>query len=695
MNTKIIKTTILLTLIILLIGITSATTESDNTTTKIMKEKSETQKTEVQKSSNKIVKEKTISKYENNTKNIKEESQKVTVNDFDQLQSYLTSDKNDTLYLNIVNNIRLTDNIQINKAIKTLTITSPFVEINGNNKYQFLRITENNNVFINNTVITNCKGEYGGAIYNEGSLLINNSILSNNTATYGGNIYNNGELTIIMSKLNNNSNVKYGGAIYNNAMTSIINSNLNNNKVTEDGGAIYNRYGELKLTMNILKNNYAKEGGAIKNYHGNNVTIINNRFINNTASNASAISSGYYKDGQYYGNNIIIDENFFILNNATKTPSPSAIQSTGENIFIEFNDMMQPSNFNSVNIIAENAKITNNTFTDSNVVIKLNPVNSKIGEKILLMAEVIDGYENIKINNGNLVFKLNGKTLRSDGRFDSKASAMKLPVKNGVVTHEIVADLYLRNAKNLTASYSGTYKYDEVTSSSIEAQILKRNPQVNVTVSPLMTKHYDTLTITTRVQDITTNSTNNTIITDNTRIMIKVNGRTLKDAKGNVLYVSIDKNSLATYKYTIPAGMGAITANKTTRNYSVTAVFVGDNYYPNVRDSTYFHVVRSTTRVEISKVTVNKDNVLSIKATLKDFKGNNLIGSNKVIVKINGKSYKYNDGRSAYWLVQNGVVSISGIIVDPKTTIKRVQLVTGERQAYLEGRSETTRIIRV
>ena len=176
--------------------------------------------------------------------------------------------------------------------------------------------------------------------------------------------------------------------------------------------------------------------------------------------------------------------------------------------------------------------------------------------------------------------------------------------------------------------------------------------------------------------------------------MLKVNGVTLKDAKGKILYLTLDKNAQTTYKYTIPKGTGGITASKKTRDYTTTATFVGDNYYPGARNTTTFQVERSTTTVTITQARTTKTNVLNVKATLKDYKGNNLIGTNKVTIKINGKSYTKN-GKPVYWSVKNGNVDLTGIQVDPKTTIKRVLLVTGERQAYTEGRAETTNIVKV
>ena len=344
--------------------------------------------------------------------------------------------------------------------------------------------------------------------------------------------------------------------------------------------------------------------------------------------------------------------------------------------------------------ISTKIKVQKKDTTKSNIKITLNTVKGVISENIILNATLTDEKRN-SINGGNLAFKLNGKTLRSDGRFDSNAPAMKFTVKNGIVTYTIKADLYLRNAKNLTASYSGTNKYYETTSPSVTAQIQKRYAQVTVTSTPSYAKQYETLTFTIKAVDTTKNGKNNTLISDNTKVMLKVNGVTLKDGNGKAVYVTLDKNAQATYKYTIPAGTGGITTNKAVRNYTVTAIFVGDNYYPGAKNTTKFQVARSATYVNITQAKVTKTNVLSVKATLKDYKGQNIIGTNKVTIKINGKNYvDLKNGKAKYWSVKNGIVDLTGITVDSKTTIKRVMLVTGERQAYTEGRAETTNIIR-
>ena len=554
--------------------------------------------------------------------------------------------------------------------------------------------------------INNALEFYGGAIYNTGdNLKITNTLFENNNVIesplfypsdywwerneiHGGAIYNTGNsMRITNSTFKDNSASDYGGAIYTDGKNSIISNNIFKGNEAQYGGAIYNEGNDTVISDSSFTRNKAYSSCAIDNNKGSNVKILNSNFTSNEAKYTAAI-------GSYHCEDTIISHNIFKHNKANDSGAKTVIEVEDATANIANNIGDKTSIYNqTIRFYESSGTVTYNNFTDkSQTKIKVSPVKGIIGETITLKAILTDDMGD-EISGGNLAFKLNGKTLRSDGRFDSNAPAMKFSVKNGLVTHTIKADLYLRNAKNLTASYSGTSIYNESTSESVTAQIQKRNAQLTVTTTPSKAKQYETLTFTIKAKDITKNGKNTTMISDNTKVMLKVNGVTLKDNSGKTLYVTLDKNAQATYKYTIPAGTGGITANKAARNYKVDAIFVGDNYYPGARNTTSFQVERSPTTVTITQVKATSSNVLSVKATLKDYKGNNLIGTNKVTIKINGKSYTRN-GKAVYWSVKNGNVDLTGIQVDPKTTIKRVLLVTGERQAYLEGRAETTTILR-
>ena len=54
------------------------------------------------------------------------------------------------------------------------------------------------------------------------------------------------------------------------------------------------------------------------------------------------------------------------------------------------------------------------------------------------------------------------------------------------------------------------------------------------------------------------------------KVLFKINGKTIKDANGKVLYVKV-VNGIASLNYTIPSDMNA-------KNYNITAIFTSPNY---------------------------------------------------------------------------------------------------------------------
>ena len=119
-------------------------------------------------------------------------------------------------------------------------------------------------------------GDWGGAIFNRGSLTIENSTLSGNTAAYGGGVVNYAEsvptnLTILRSTLSGNAGTEAGGAIHNTAVNG--------------GSALLNM-------MNVtVSSNFAGAGGGLYNEaDGGNVgtNTVYATFANNTATDAGS-----------------------------------------------------------------------------------------------------------------------------------------------------------------------------------------------------------------------------------------------------------------------------------------------------------------------------------------------------------------------------------------------------------------------
>ena len=152
--------------------------------------------------------------------------------------------------------------------------------------------------------------KYGGAIYNYISRTIGNITgdFIGNSASYGGAIYNVGTIGDITGDfIGNYAADGRGGAIYNDGSTiGNITGDFIGNYAGDGGGAIYNRETIGDITGNFI-GNYAADGhgGAIYNYHGT-IGNITGDFIGNSASYGGAIenNSGTIGDitGDFIGN---------------------------------------------------------------------------------------------------------------------------------------------------------------------------------------------------------------------------------------------------------------------------------------------------------------------------------------------------------------------------------------------------------
>lgn len=595
--------------------------------------------------------------------------------------------------------------------------------------------------FNNNTAIT----DMGGAICSYGrnsNITIDKSEFNKNRASIqGGAIKSSRQSSVLIENSEFAENkAQIGTVVYQNSesMLSIINSTVLKNNVTNS--IIYNNESLLHIQDSNFVENNANKGYILDLTTNTDVEIIDSSFTGHTGANGDNlfsntktstlnISNNEYKNNSLNAT-IIAPETMVLVQNPTDYVNftvnttvrdiyNTTIKSGYLRVYANGNDTglypltdgtadisLEKEYLKSIeNVITlefvnaegcEDYQAPNTTFDIifSNVNLTVEPITGVIGENITLTAHVKD-LEGNNITGGNLVFKLNGKTLREDGRFDSNASALKFRVKDGLVSVNITADLYLRNAKNLTASYSGTSVYNETRSEVVTAQIQKRYASIEVSATPEVQKQHQVITFTAKVTDVTKNHKNETLINYDTYVMFKVNGVTLKDENGTAIKVKVGEDNTASYNYTIAPGTGGITSTGSTRDYSVTAVFVGDNYYPDVKNETKFNVERSTVDVNFENVMVSEANVLSINATLTDYAGSNVVGTNKILIKINGKSLvNSTTGKAIYYSVKDGVINLTDIIVDPEVTIKRVMLVTGERQAYLESRNETLDIKR-
>ena len=338
----------------------------------------------------------------------------------------------------------------------------------------------------------------------------------------------------------------------------------------------------------------------------------------------------------------------------------------------------------TINITVKN-KINTQTIT--------SPVTGVIGEKLSIKATVTD-INNNKVNEGNLIFKLNGVTIKDNGKLTGSSNPLKVKVVNGLATVVIIPDLDMRNANKLTAHYIGTSNYNASASGIAKIQISQRNASIIVSSNVKTIKQGQVLTITAKVYD-TTNGKQSTHLTvyNDQFVYFKVNGITLKDSKGNMLKVKV-VNGMATINYTIPLGLSCVTDGKsmTPKNHTILAGFYNKNYQENIRNTSYFQVERSNITITISNATINtKTYKLSLTATIRDYLGNIVKGPNKCVIKVNGISLK-NGTEAMYYYSTDGILNIRNIDIASYSNYKTIEIVTQDRLAYKSQRKTTSTI---
>ncbi len=131
--------------------------------------------------------------------------------------------------------------------IVDLTIEGNGITLSGNGQHRIMYIYDNNaSVAISRIHFTKAYADdYGGAIYNHGTLMLQTCIFSNNHTTgdgaWGGAVYNAGSLTVAGCTFYADSTKGFGGAFYNwNGNCTSTGNLFFGNHATYDGNIIYN-----------------------------------------------------------------------------------------------------------------------------------------------------------------------------------------------------------------------------------------------------------------------------------------------------------------------------------------------------------------------------------------------------------------------------------------------------------------------
>ncbi|RAP51535.1 MAG: hypothetical protein BZ137_09875, partial [Methanosphaera sp. rholeuAM130] len=283
--------------------------------------------------------------------------------------------------------------------------------------------------------------------------------------------------------------------------------------------------------------------------------------------------------------------------------------------------------------------------------------------------------------------------IKDNGKLTGSSNPLKVKVANGTATTTITPDLNMVNSDKITASYIGTTIYNASTSTPASIKISKRNATIEITTNKKIVKQGQNLTITARVYDTTGGKKTGITSTNDEFVYFKINGITLKDAKGEMLKAKI-VNGVATVNYTVPVGLSCVTDTQTMtpKNQTILAVFYSKTYQEDIKNTTTFQVERSNITITLSNATINnKTHTLSMKITIKDYLGNTVSGPNKCIIKVNGVTLK-NGTAVMYYYTTDGVLNLKNIPVPTAKNYTSVEVITQDRLAYKSQRNTTTKI---
>ncbi len=184
----------------------------------------------------------------------------------------------------------------------TLTLTNSTVSGNSGGWFGGGISNEGTLTLTDSTVSDNS----GGGIHSSGTLVLTNSTVSGNTANEGGGIdaYIGGWSTLIRSTVSGNS-AESGGGIVSRGTVALIDSTVSGNSADYHGGGIYvTNFGSPTLTNSTVSGNTAVQGGGIF-HHSGILTLANSTLSGNAADAGGAI---YVREQSTIWNSLIVGD---------------------------------------------------------------------------------------------------------------------------------------------------------------------------------------------------------------------------------------------------------------------------------------------------------------------------------------------------------------------------------------------------
>jgi hypothetical protein len=214
--------------------------------------------------------------------------------------------------------------------------------------------------------------------------------------------------------------------------------------------------------------------------------------------------------------------------------------------------------------------------------ITINEFNATVGKETVISATVLDENGN-PVNGGKVAFKVNGKTLK-----DENGKVIYAQVVNGIasITY-LVPDSWAGKNLSISAVYSGSTVFNNSRSEEVkvnvtmvveeeqEEEIVEINPSIKIDPLPTNVTTGTTLPVTVQV-------TGTPSPLNSGKMVLKLNGKTLKDANGKVIYADV-VDGKATFNVDFETTR--------TKDFTVKAVFI-HNDYERLEDNATITVIK-------------------------------------------------------------------------------------------------------
>ena len=545
-----------------------------------------------------------------------------------------------------------------------VNITIKNMKINNTDTTEYtIKSAGNNNIIINNTIYTYNTNGKTAAIANTGG---SNILISNNTVkvygpaltiTYGsGTSIANTQGILSVGGENNiisKNNVKvYNSTNSDDSLYSTIegitapgksnNILIINNNVTVTGG----RFNYGINTLDRVNNTIIKD---------NNIHVTGHRYVNgiqmgNKATNCTI--TGNNITGICYNTTTFTDDNeplaFGIITTSMGGGRTNNITITNNNIQLNSSVIYGMEIYQTSNTTINNNTILGNGNYTMGIGLAHSEDNTIINNEMILY-----GNSNIKINdiveeirpaNTGIQIQQNSHNTQIDNNTiiikDIGQHDLTINTENSIKNTTIT------NNKLTTSTKTGTRtintNYDTYLENNTRAII-----NTKIVLETINAQVGDTINLKAHVYDIYGNPINTG------RVVFKINGKTIKDTNGNIIYTTV-KDGIATIEnYTVPANWFKI---KSVLN----VVYGGTSTYEQTRTNNTIpmNITKKTATMTMTTNTTTAKPGQTIKITVKITEKDANVNEGRVLFKVNGKTMRDNEGYIIYHEVKDGLVTI-------------------------------------